>query len=224
MGSFYDTPGRKTQRAEWKYLHSTESAPLRRVLTRQFNKMFPQKHETSIRPFVREVVRRIKEEPALLERNFFKLMGGIHPEAMEIILKYGKDYAPYIWQKTLPEPKRGWCFDNAWILVETDKNRRKREKRKEPLVYVEGIAFGLRVKPMLHAWNALGLDGEIAYDWSIYAISHWTRYLGIPFTAEEHKKLHSLTPLGKKVHLIFHKKYFNAQAKARLISILEKRS
>ena len=60
------------------------------------------------------------------------------------------------------------------------------ECKDAPITYVEGITFGPAVHPMLHAWNTIGLTGRTAIDWTLYARTHFMRYLGVPFTIEEH--------------------------------------
>jgi hypothetical protein len=100
---------------------------------------------------------------------------------------------------------------------------KKQKKRKTQMSYVEGIAVGVYVRPMLHAWNSVGLNSRCAIDWTHFAACPWSRYLGIALTEEENAELRSLTMLGKSVHLIMHRDYFTPEAKKRLIEILENR-
>ncbi|HUX35988.1 MAG TPA: hypothetical protein VMV71_03070 [Candidatus Paceibacterota bacterium] len=224
MDSGYDKREGTATSAEWEYLQSKRSSHFRGTLTKRFNKFFPNGHKTSIRPLVEEIAKHVLSGEIFSDSAIFQHMNDIHPEAFEVITKYGKDYTPLIWDRALPEPDDGCCFGNAWQLADSIRKKPGQERdAHEPSVYVEGIAFGSVVRPMLHAWNAHSLNGEIAIDWTHYTVCRWSRYLGIPITLEEHAELRHLTPLGKNVNLLFHKKYFTPQAKIRLVSILEER-
>lgn len=214
MSSFYDKPSCKTQKQHWEYLQSKKSSHFRGSLTRRFNVIFPRGHRTSIRPIVRAYARYICKGKTFPENSIHKLMGDIHPEAFEILLTYGKDYIPHLWGKAPPSLRPDRCYANSWVLAQVH----------EQLIYVEGIVVGVVIKPMLHAWNAVGLEGRAAMDFTQYSVSRWSRYLGIPFSLEEHAELCRLNGLPDSMAPLFHKRYFTAQAKARLISILEKRS
>jgi hypothetical protein len=39
------------------------------------------------------------------------------------------------------------------------------------LLYVEGICMSILANPMVHAWNAKGLENTVAIDWTFYATS-----------------------------------------------------
>lgn len=141
-------------------------------------------------------------------------MEDVHPEAFEILLTYGRDYTPHLWGKAPLNLKPDRCYENSWVIAQVHKQ----------LIYVEGIVAGAVIKPMLHAWNAVGLEGRAAMDFTQYTVSRWSRYLGIPFSIEEHEELCRLNGLIDKTGPLFHKKYFTAQTKARLILILGKRN
>ena len=74
--------------------------------------------------------------------------------------------------------------------------------------YVEGIAFGPVLKPMLHCWNGKGFS-KVGVDWSFYATTMWNRYFGVPFTPEEYKRLmYKVDPKNPKVMPLFRKDCF----------------
>jgi hypothetical protein len=227
-------PKFNSERSFWRSLRSSNrrSAARRRDLTRGFRKLFPKGHRTSLREFVEMcalgVQKNLFGKRYQRYRGHFAFLSQIHPDAFSIIEKYGSDYVGGKWKKPPPmgEPRWKGCFVNAWkwahgyaILLE----RHPERKDRTPMVYVEGIVHGSVVKPMLHAWNALGLNGATAMDWTFYAGSHWIRYRGIPLTIEEQKELLALTPVGTHIQLLFKKGVFTPKAKRRLIQILEKR-
>lgn len=139
----------------------------------------------------------------------------VHPDAMDVLLKYGKDYSPVYWRTPPPEPKPRSCFLNAWILSNSNNYS---------YVYVEGIAMGPVVPPMLHAWNTMRLRSTRAVDWTHYPITRWSRYLGIPLTKEEYAKLSRSSPLKGGIQLLFHKDHFTEKVRDTLIEILENRT
>lgn len=142
-------------------------------------------------------------------------MEDVHPDAFEILLAYGEDYAPHLWEKAPPNLRPDRCYANSLVFAHVHKE----------LIYVEGIVVGAVIKPMLHAWNAVGLKGRAAMDFTQYSVSRWSRYLGIPFSLDEHKELCRLNGLpNNQSASLFHKQFFTAQTKARMISILEKRN
>jgi len=96
------------------------------------------------------------------------------------------------------QPTFGACYGNAWALM-----------RNTDVAYVEGIAVGALVRPMLHAWNCATLDSCRAVDWSHYAGSHWTRYIGVAFTRSEYDELLAATSHGGATIIgLFHVRYF----------------
>ena len=200
-----------TQKAVWDQLHGAGGKKLCNTFTEKFYAIFPSGHQTSIRPYARALLNYIragKQNVLLAEMKSF------HPDALELIVTYGTDYVPFKWSAVPPEPRHRNCAENAWEVA--------RMSTEFP-IYVEGIVFGSTALPTLHAWNIACLPCLKAMDWTLYAESHWCRYLGIPFTVVEHKELRSLTPLGKRMGLLFHKEHFTAEAKTRLTKILEQR-
>lgn len=217
-------PGK--ERRHWNRLSGKKGATERRKAARRFNKAFPKGHHTSLRRLVRGCADYVAQDKPLGGAWWWDALPDIHPDAFEILHKYGKDYRPRRWAKPPPfgEPKRAACFLNATILAHVDRSYCEKQKlRRPPMEYVEGVAMGVYVRPMLHAWNGIGLHSREAIDWTHYAACRWTRYIGIPFTHEEHAELRALTPLGRSVHLMMHKKYFTPAARDRMIEILEAR-
>jgi hypothetical protein len=210
---------------EWEYLHSMRSLLFRRRLKRTFKKFFPKGHRTSLRPLVTEIAQSLRDGETFSSEHPYRHMNDVHVDALEMIVKYGMDYTPLIWKQVLPRPEKGGCFWNSWLLAKGLEDMSKENGGKGgPFMIVEGIVFGSVVRPMGHAWNAQGLRGNIAIDWTHYTVCQWSRYLGIPMTLAEHEELRHLTSLGSNVRLLFHKKYFAPHARDRLISILEARN
>lgn len=115
-----------------------------------------------------------------------------HPDALKLLIKYGTFYRPFIPKRKwlLGEPVLRRCFQNSQVFMET-LNQYLPEKKQ--LVYVEGIAAGVMSPPMLHAWNAEGVRGRSAVDWTWYVTSRWHIYLGVPLTSGELKDLLKLS-------------------------------
>jgi hypothetical protein len=209
----------------WKHLYEQgeRSARRRRQYNREFREMFPKGHKESIR----EVVGMCKAaaKAGEFEDNLrCEYLRGVHPDAFDILAKYGTDYTPRLFKKPAPfgEPAVGECYMNSLkLMVRCNRilDRHPRIKKRTRFVYVEGIAVGPIVNPMAHGWCARGLNGRKAIDWTLYATSKWTRYLGIPFTLDELTELAKLTGRGN----IFEKRCLNRKAKKRLIEILEAR-
>lgn len=158
-----------------------------------FAREFPGGHAQSIRPFLEQCVDSI-ESGAVFEKgtNGYAL-NEIHPRAFRLLIDYGVDYTPFAWdlervRSSSLQPLPGQCFVNSYRMMEAA-NSQGPEFAGEKMVYVEGVAIGALVPPMLHAWNAYGHAGTVAHDWSHYLGSRWSRYLGIPFTLEEHYEL-----------------------------------
>jgi hypothetical protein len=112
-------------------------------------------------------------------------------------VKYGIDYKPDItrvpkFREFERKPIIGGCFSNSWSFMEAVNDGAKEAGQESRLVYVEGMAWGFMADPMLHAWNSYGLSDTRAVDWTMYVGCEWSRYLGIPFTQEEHTELRSM--------------------------------
>ncbi len=132
----------------------------------------------------------------------------IHPRAYIFIAEHGRNYAPIILSKppSLGEPQWAHCFHNALYLMRVY----NQHPHPRPIVYVEGFTLGSAVDPMIHAWNAYGLEGRRALDWTLYASCRWSRYIGVPFTQEEYERIRDkMAPhKGDTVMSMFHKRYF----------------
>ncbi len=157
---------------------------------RLFHKLFPLGHQESIRSLIQNL-RNPSFRGLLMAENWGAYIGDIHPRAFDLLAKYGQDYHPHVWKRPLDSSLDRKCYINSWAMVENDYRHRNRHTSKvvEPIVYVEGVAFGVRVYPMLHGWNARNLASRRAYDTTHHAVCRWTRYLGIPFTRDEYRKI-----------------------------------
>lgn len=167
-----------------------------------FSVMFPQGHEASIRHLIERLA-----QPAstLTEADFFKRLTQIHPDAIPLLLAHGEDYTPKIFNdvayREKLQPRWGQCFGNAWLIMD-----HARHFGKPPQSYVEGIVMGAQSFPMLHAWNTRAPSE--AFDWSLYATTGWTRYFGVPLTADEYEFV-SHEAYGKRnVFPLFDREYF----------------
>jgi hypothetical protein len=155
--------------------------------------------------------------------GYLKLLNSIHPAALELFLKYGVDYAPYEWTTVPYDPKPSRCFENAWVLARIAMgNNRTWSAIPIPILYVEGLAYGSVVRPMLHAWNTQAFDSCTAIDWTHYSVCQWSRYLGIPLTLDEYFSVCRLKNLDVGCS-IFHKDHLTDQMINRLVTILEVR-
>ncbi len=208
---------KRTLHEEWEWLNSKESASFRRVHTRRFNAMFPKGHRTSLRSFARSALKNIVRNDPVMDRYAYALLKQIPTDAFDLLVRYGTDYSPQQFTAAPPEPLENRCFENSWLLSRP----RKRADNGSPLVYVEGIVVGSIVRPMLHAWNARGLQEPIAIDWTHYPVCRWSRYIGIPLSYPEYSRL-CRRPDGKFGPL-FHKDHFCDRVRTELVTILDAR-
>jgi hypothetical protein len=228
-------PKYNSERSHWRALRSNNrrSRARRRAMARKFKLIFPRGHRTSLKDFV-ERCGHSAEAGKFGSRfrrysSYFAALSDIHPDAFAILVKYGTDYFGSRWRTppVMGEPSRKECYLNArkWAdRYNLSLVRHPERKDRRLMVYVEGMVHGPNVRPMLHSWNAQGLRGTVAMDWTFYSCSQWIRYRGIPLTLEEQSELLALTPVGKGgVNLLFQKKIFTPGAKRRLIRILERR-
>lgn len=100
--------------------------------------------------------------------------------------------------------------------------RRSNDPRLKPLDYVEGIAVGPIVDPMLHAWNFFH-DGRGMMDWTFYAGAHWTYYLGVAVSYEEYRALCACVYPGCQVMSIFSADTYSIKIRIALWKILQRR-
>jgi hypothetical protein len=218
----------KNEHGAWESVRGPHNAKVRRELNRYFWRLFPHGHQESIRRVVADFSTSAAQAD-FGKDEFSQYLSDIHPEAFILIASHGVDYSPRLSRKPplYGEPESGACFVNAWKLmyganVNLARSRRDR-KDKTPFVYVEGIALGVTAFPMLHAWNARGLEGRKAIDWTFYAVCQWIRYLGIPFTQEEHEELCRLIQPGEfRINLLFRRNVFPIVRPA-LLKLLDKR-
>ncbi len=215
-------PEEKRERHNWKSHCGPEKRNLRRRLWYRFHKTFGAGHDTSLRPFAEWWA-----DPKILESGrHLRYLEDVHPRAFNLIATHGIDYKPLLWRKPPEiEPIPGACFSNAWAFMRlVRKGLSAKDKDIQGPVYVEGFAFGLFVKPMLHAWNAPSLNSQEASDWTFYSTSRWTRYLGIPFTeAEREVAQRCIHPNSNEVSLLFRKRHF-PKVESYLTELLEKRA
>jgi len=180
----------------------------------QFRSLFPRGHRTTLRPLVAALGARVSKDVPGCRFGGGIVLADMHPRAYAFLVRHGRDYVPRRWEM-VPEaqPMFGACYGNAWALMcNTD------------TAYVEGVAVGALVRPMLHAWNAATLDSRRAVDWTHYAGSHWTRYLGCAFTKSEYDELLAATShAGATIIGLFHARYF-ADIEGLMERIIARRS
>jgi len=167
---------RDTQGRKWEVLHGPHKADI----CAEFDTEYQRIHgptQKSLRLFVQNAV------------DTYSYLGGSYltamtPEALAFIAQHGQDYTPQEFSKKMPEPRPRRCHVNAWEWMRVANQPVPKCK----LVYVEGVAYGVYVPPMLHAWNARGLQTVEARDWTFYSRTKWIKYFGIPFTQEEYSR------------------------------------
>ncbi len=185
----------RSTREGWRHFHSdTKAAKQRcRYADEDFAAMFPGGHDYSLRDMALA-----SYDPEFLkkldERRPGHSLRDIHPEALQLLVAYGTDYSPYLFgveaYNEKLQPVMGACFQNAHFLM-CDRNRVRESERH--FMYVEGIAYGVMVQPILHAWNTTKSSPDKAVDWTLYPSTKWLRHYGIAFTAEEFKHIHRVS-------------------------------
>jgi hypothetical protein len=121
----------------------------------------------------------------------FEALNDVHPRALLLLAKYGYEFQPFVWETPPPvEPKPGSCFGNA-DAFQRGCNRGARAKNELRYSYVEGVAFGGRTDPVLHAWNCIA-GTTMAIDTTWYSVTGWTFYIGIPFAEGQYRMLRKL--------------------------------
>lgn len=213
--------GSRSQRDDWEWLRSQKGEDFRNLLSRRFERKFPSGHETSLRPFVTQVATQRARGAHYI--GALKLLNNVHPAALTLLLEYGVDYSPYEWESMPFEPKPNHCFSNAWVLAHiAAEGSQTWQTIPSPNLYVEGLAYGSVVRPMLHAWNTEGFDSHVAIDWTHYSVCPWSRYLGISLTLDEYWSICRLKYLDMGCSIL-HKEHLTDQMLDRLVSILETR-
>lgn len=169
-----------------------------RAREQDFRTMFPHGHRTSLRPFVRKLAQLVRLGDTVPWHGE-PILADMHPRAYAFLARHGKSYTPKKWEYAPEtEPMEGACYGNAWNVMRTC-----------DAAYVEGIVAGVLARPMLHAWNAKDTRSAGAMDWSHYAGTHWSRYLGIAFTSDEYETLrHLAAHKGRLIIGLFHVDYF----------------
>ncbi len=200
----------KTELDVWKHLYTQGSVSdaARKRIWRLFNELFPEGHKFSLREtarFCADQLEQGKVSTDLYEVNVLR----IHPDALRFLAQYGLDYSPYDWKDAAPQewelqPESQRCIENSFLFLQ-----RTRLKTGNTLCMVEGITLSPCVPCMDHMWIARDVTSTTAIDWSIYAVSKWTRYLGFPLTLNEYNECCRLiTPDRFAGHLLFENIYF----------------
>lgn len=216
----------ETERDIWNFYCSVESVGEKAYLDRVHSILKECLREISFREWVlkwAEIARGGESFP----KRTYGYLNQVHPEAFQMIGRYGIEYAPMLWNEppVWGEPKPRSCYGNAFELMRSINHANKRLRKPTRLLYVEGIAWGAAVNPMLHAWNANRMEnGQYAFDWTFYATTGWALYLGIPLTEPEYARARKIAypPDGKRFHLLFKKETF-PNVRGYLIDVLEKR-
>lgn len=200
-----------TEREAWDMIHGPNGST--KAYEDYFKELFPEGHKESLQGlaylYSTPNGKCIPGTPSWSLRSF-------HPDAFKLLAEYGQDFKPQGWVKPPPmgEPRSTGCFVNSWQFMQAHNKWREQQPLKarrntKKMVYVEGIAYGAAVSPMLHAWNALGLRDKWCIDWSHYAACNWTRYFGIPLTSEEyHKALDLVHPRKQYILLLLKRPHF----------------
>ncbi len=200
----------------WELFHGPNSAQYRTEAQKAFLGLFPEGHRTSLLDYVRAWrkpwVRKKWEER-------WDCIGLTHPHqrAWQLLLEYGQDYVPYDHPEPPPEsvsvPYK--CYRNAYLFMDAT----KQPQEDIEVSYAEGVVYSPLVRPMLHGWNTDRNGGATAYDPTLFVTCEWSRYYGIPFTAEEYESIYGRDRFGS----IFHKNNFE-EVEPRVRHILSKRT
>lgn len=210
----------ESSREAWDVFRGTQGRERRRALLKEFRSMFPEGHRTSIR----DIATSSRQEEFQNKIHSFEqleYLRNIHLDAFAMLAEYGTDYTPRFWHRHPGiEPKPSACHLNAMTAVYAYKIEGQEESS---CVYVEGVAFGPGVPPMLHAWNARNTSTSIASDWTFYPLSHLVRYLGIPLTFREYRTaIRLIHPENPQILLLFTRENF-PRVKQYLLEVLHGR-
>lgn len=180
--------GWENEREAWDALRGPHNRKMRQQLWREFRGFIPPdiSPKKLVRWFGSPTGRQqLQEYP---DNHSLKT---IHPEAINFLGRHGQVYTGKTWMKPRPdggELPAGKCFACSWSLTEIHHEREGQKRtRKAPLVYVEGITMGPLVGLMHHGWNAHGISGTMAFDWTFYSGSQWGYYVGFPVTYQEYR-------------------------------------
>jgi hypothetical protein len=132
--------------------------------------------------------------------EFFGGLQEIHPRALLLLAEHGVEFKPFLWERMdLEEPRPRCCFGNSFFRQYVFNRIAREQKDTLRMSYVEGVALGARSNPVLHAWNALG---DTAIDWTWYAVTGWSTYLGLPLTERQYQKARRLAYPDGSFHLL----------------------
>ena len=183
----------KTEREAWEAVYGPNRDPsIRQQFEAEYAERFGNLGDNWMRQFARacalpEVQASFEDSPRM------RHLPQIHPRAFDIIAQYGTEYMPQVFSKPcIKDVPEGQCFRTAWASMEawhTPDEEDTDSTPTKPLLYVEGIVVGSAVIPMLHAWNIFGPNGTKAFDWSLYSVCEWNRYIGIPLDRLEHREI-----------------------------------
>lgn len=165
------------------------------------------------------------------QRRAYVEFWDIHPRAIPFIEKYGVWQKPHVWEKPLAigypendgEPGHNDCYHNARLFMLVMNMVNGKNSAFGEIGYSEGITLGTCAVAMLHGWNWNSRKPGIAIDWSQYATSVYSAYLGIAFTAREYKELMKIIHGPNHSGSIFHKNYFTRRAENFIRDLLEER-
>ena len=203
----------------WHLLRSREGKEVQYRINRVFEHFFPDGHRTSLREFIAFY---LGQDARGRDESWFEYLTDITDEALYFLLDYGTDYVPMIWPtQPMCEPIHAECFNNAVCCMGSVGE--VLFPHNSPHIYVEGLAFGGAIPPMVHAWNTFSLDDDTAVDWTHYAVCTWTRYIGVPITLTEYQSIaDKLFSSHDRQFSLFHREYFE-KTKPLLLSLLEAR-
>ncbi len=191
--------------------------------------------EVKMRQFLYFLAHRLESGEPFPDHFLFSegLLDDITPDAIRFIARYGIFQRVLRWRSVSTEPAIRKCYLNARVLMlASNRNRKRRlatkkeivERRKKPMLYVEGITFGVGHKPMLHAWNSFKKKEGLALDWTFYAFSPWGFYFGIPFDDFEYRKIERvIDPTGKTRVSIFRKNRFTPAVRQYVLWLMRQR-
>ena len=210
------------ERKAWDIMRGPHNANVRRKYWKEFREMFPGGYNDDLRQLANRL-RTKRGRERIFQHEEVKDFKRIHPLAFRLLEKFGTIYRPKLWNRppSFGEPVLKSCSLNSSRLMLSHNSV---EGINSPLVYVEGITLGVLLPPILHAWNAKGLNSEEAIDWTFYTASRWNVYLGIALTEEEYMTLQQILRPRKPVSiLLLHKKSF-PKIENELVKILNSRN
>ena len=186
----------------------------------EIKNLFPD--DNSLKLFLEELYQYVLQNEKFTDKGLMYL-NYVHPRAWKLILEYGKNYHPRSFEscdprKSKPQPTKNKCYANSCqrMFVHNEVSGTKL------VTYIEGFAAGVRLTPMLHAWNGRVESGD-AIDWTFYVTTVWTRYFGISFTHDEYNFITSNTNGESNVHSLFDKVHFE-KVEEKILKVLERRN